>query len=47
MLLTAANKVAWVGGIMTLAFSLLAVLVAASTGVLFAAKPAHGRGPPA
>jgi hypothetical protein len=47
MLRTAAKKVAWVGGIRTLAFTLLAVFVAASTGVLLAANLAPGREPPA
>jgi hypothetical protein len=47
MLRTAAKKVAYVGGIRILAFTLLAVFVAASTGVFLAANPAPGREPPA
>jgi len=41
MFTTAASKEMWVGRARTLAFFVLAMLVAASVGVLIAAKPAH------
>ena len=41
MLRNAASNVAWVGRSRTLAFCVLAVLVAASLGLLLTAKPAH------
>jgi CSLREA domain-containing protein len=41
MIWSAAPKVVWAGRARTLAFCLVAVLVAASIGVLLAANPAH------
>jgi CSLREA domain-containing protein len=41
MITTAASKEMWVGRARTLAFFVLAMLVAASVGLLLAAKPAH------
>jgi hypothetical protein len=43
MIRTAVSKVAWVDRARTLAFCVLALLLAASIGVLLEAKPAHAR----